>query len=64
MNAANEEAVGLFMSGHIGFCDIARLVEGTMSSHEVLGGSSLEEVLAADSWAREHVLRRAGMIGR
>ncbi len=64
LNSANEEAVGLFMSGHIGFCDIARLVEDAMLSHEVLEGSSLEQVLAADSWAREHVLRHAGMIGR
>jgi len=51
---ANEEAVGLFMSGHIGFCDIARLVEDAMLSHEVLECSSLDQVLAADSWAREH----------
>lgn len=64
LNASNEEAVGLFMSGRIGFCDIARLVEDAMSSHDVLEGSSLDQVLAADSWAREHVLRQAGRIGR
>jgi 1-deoxy-D-xylulose-5-phosphate reductoisomerase len=59
LNSANEEAVGLFMSGQIGFCDIARLVEDAMLSHDVLEGSSLDHVLAADSWAREHVLRQA-----
>jgi 1-deoxy-D-xylulose-5-phosphate reductoisomerase len=64
LNSANEEAVGLFMSGQIGFCDIARLVEDAMLSHDVLEGSSLDHVLAADSWAREHVLRQAGRIGR
>jgi 1-deoxy-D-xylulose-5-phosphate reductoisomerase len=64
LNSANEEAVGLFMSGQIGFCDIARLVEDAMLSNDVLEGSSLDHVLAADSWAREHVLRQAGRIGR
>jgi 1-deoxy-D-xylulose-5-phosphate reductoisomerase len=63
LNSANEEAVGLFISGHIGFCDIARLVEDAMLSHEVLEGSSLDQVLTADAWARGHVLRRAGIIG-
>lgn len=64
LNSANEEAVGLFMSGKIGFCDIARLVEDAMLSHNVLEGSSLDQVLASDSWARGHVLRQAGRIGR
>jgi len=64
LNSANEEAVGLFMSGQIGFCDIARLVEEAMLSHETLDGSSLDQVLAADLWAREYVRKQAGRIGR
>lgn len=64
LNSANEEAVSLFMSGDIGFCDIPRLVEDAMSAHDLLDGSSLDQVLAADSWAREHVLKEAGRIGR
>lgn len=64
MNSANEEAVGLFMSGHIGFCDIPRLVEDAMLKHDVSEGSSLEEVLSADSWAREYVRKQAERIGR
>ncbi len=64
LNSANEEAVGLFMSGQIGFCDIARLVEEAMLSHETLDGSSLDQVLTADLWAREYVRKQAGRIGR
>lgn len=64
MNSANEEAVGLFMSGLIGFCDIPRLVEDAMLNHDVSEGSSLEEVLSADSWAREYVRKQAERIGR
>lgn len=64
MNAANEEAVRLFLGEYIGFGDIARLVEETMQNHEVLEASSLEQVLAADAWAREHIVRHAGIVGR
>ncbi len=52
------------MSGQIGFCDIARLVEEAMLSHETLDGSSLDQVLTADLWAREYVRKQAGRIGR
>ncbi|HCD42090.1 MAG TPA: 1-deoxy-D-xylulose-5-phosphate reductoisomerase, partial [Firmicutes bacterium] len=60
----NEEAVRLFLGEYIGFGDIARLVEETMQNHEVLEASSLEQVLAADAWAREHIVRHAGIVGR
>ena len=64
LNSANEEAVRLFMSRRIGFCDIARLVEDAMKNHDVLEASTLDQVLAADSWAREYVRLRAESIGR
>ena len=52
LNAANEVAVGAFLSGKIGFTDIPRVLEavlGTMSHHEL---SELEEVVAIDSEGR------------
>ena len=64
MNAANEEAVNLFIKGHIGFCDIARLVERVMLEHKVSDGTTLEEVFSADSWARGYVFECADIIGR
>ena len=44
--SANEETVGLFMSGRIGFYGYCQLVEDAMLSHD--GGGSLDQVLAAD----------------
>ena len=62
LNSANEKAVDLFIAGKIGFCDIAGLVEGVMESHNVTEGASLEQILVADSWAREQVSKQAGRI--
>jgi len=52
--AADEVAVGLFLSCRIGFLDIASLVEETLEHHQSISHPSLEEVLAADAWAREY----------
>lgn len=51
--AADEVAVGLFLSHRIGFLDIARLVEHTLGRHCRIDHASLEDILAADAWARE-----------
>jgi 1-deoxy-D-xylulose-5-phosphate reductoisomerase len=51
--AADEVAVELFLSGMIGFLDIPRLIEGTIGRHRPVSNPSLEEILAADLWARE-----------
>ena len=53
LNAANEEAVGQFLGGRIGFLDIARIVEAVL---EALSGrklSNLEDVREADRLARD-----------
>ena len=60
-NAANEVAVQAFRDGVIGFVDILRVVEDTLTTHDV--GSSgqpmeVEDVLAADSWARGEATSR------
>lgn len=52
LNAANEVAVEAFRNGELGFKDIGRVVEGAMVRHRPLRQSNLEEVLAADAWAR------------
>jgi len=54
---ADEVSVELFLSGRIKFTDIAKLVEGALESHKAISHPALEEILAADSWAREKVLR-------
>ena len=57
LNAANEEAVGLFLTDRIGFHDIAGLVAKARSEVKVVQHPSLDEILAADAAAREVVLR-------
>ena len=54
--AADEVAVELFLSRRIGFSDIARLVEQALEKHQASTRPSLEDILAADAWARENVL--------
>jgi 1-deoxy-D-xylulose-5-phosphate reductoisomerase len=52
--AADEVAVEDFMSGRIGFTDIPRVVDSALSAHSGTADPSLEAVLEADRWAREH----------
>jgi len=59
--AADEVAVDFFLSHRIGFLDIASVVEETMDHHQVINLPSIEEILAADVWAREYAKNwRAG----
>jgi 1-deoxy-D-xylulose-5-phosphate reductoisomerase len=53
--AADEVAVDEFMRGNLGFTDIAKVVDTTLSAHSGVADPSLEDVLAADQWARESV---------
>lgn len=53
---ADEAAVGLFLDGKIGFGDIARLVREVLDEHSSATASpTLEEIMAAETWARERV---------
>ncbi len=54
MNAANEEAVSMFLEGRIGFLDIVRIVEQTISIMEKRSPSysTLEELLRVDEESR------------
>ena len=51
--AADEVAVELFLSRRISFTDIAKIVQKTLEQHRSISQPSLEEILAADRWARE-----------
>ena len=59
LNAANEEAVGLFLAEKIGFYDIPRLVALARERVPVTADPSLEDILAADKAARDVVRERA-----
>ncbi len=53
LNAANEVAVAAFLDQKIEFVQIPAIIEDTMSRHTVVAAPVLEEIMAADSWARE-----------
>ena len=53
MNAANEIAVFAFLQKKIGFMDIPRTVSKVVAAHRAVASPSLEEILAADGWARK-----------
>jgi len=57
LNAADEVAVEAFLTGKIRFVDIYPLVERVVRGHRVRK-ARLDEILQADQWAREEVLRR------
>jgi len=56
LSAADEVAVGLFLSGKIGLMDIPRLVEKTLGKHQSVDNPTLQQILDADGWAREQAL--------
>ena len=55
LNGANEEAVGLFLKGKLGFMDIPRLVERALATVPVTQNPTLEDVLEADRAGRSLV---------
>ena len=52
LNAADEEAVRLFLRGEIRFGDIAPLLDAVLESHRPSGNATLESIREADGWAR------------
>ena len=54
--SADETAVELFLSQAIGFSDIPRLVERALTEHQSIGHPTIEDIIAADGWAREKTL--------
>ncbi len=58
LNAANEQAVALFLAEQIQFLDIPRLIETTCdrAHNQNTQTPTLEDILNADNWARETVI--------
>lgn len=58
LNAANEQAVALFLEEKIRFLDIPRCIELVCDRHSSDNCStpSLDDIVAADRWARQEVL--------
>ena len=58
LNAANEIAVEAFVNRRITFLQISETVRSVLERHEVVSHPTLEQILAADAWARQQA--RAG----
>ena len=58
LNGANEQAVALFLAEKITFLDIPKVIEQTCDKHRIDFNltPSLDDILAADIWARQAVL--------
>ncbi len=54
LNAANEVAVQAFLKHRISFVKIPEIIRETMQRHTVVNDPSLDDILEADRWAREH----------
>jgi 1-deoxy-D-xylulose-5-phosphate reductoisomerase len=52
-NAANEEAVGAFITGRLPFVRIVDLVSQVVGEHTVVAQPGLDDVFAAQRWAAE-----------
>jgi 1-deoxy-D-xylulose-5-phosphate reductoisomerase len=57
---ADEIAVQRFLLGKIKFTDIPKLVEQALDEHKAVTRPTLEEILAADEWARDKVIQLVG----
>ncbi|SFG09316.1 1-deoxy-D-xylulose-5-phosphate reductoisomerase [Oribacterium sp. WCC10] len=56
-NAANEEAVAMFLENRIDFLEIADVIEEAMDAHEknLVVSPTLQEILSIEKWARDFV---------
>lgn len=57
LNAANEIAVARFLHGEIRYLDIPEIIREVMSEHSLATDPSLDDISAADGWARERALQ-------
>jgi len=64
MNAANEQAVALFLDEQVHFLDIPRLIDVVCERHkaDLTANPSLSDVLAVDAWARQAVREAAAQL--
>lgn len=66
LNAANEQAVALFLDEKIEFLDIPRCIERVCDRHSTdnCTNPSLDDIVAADRWARQEVLAASEALDR
>ena len=57
VNAANEAAVAQFLAGELKFCEIVPACREILEHHTFDPNPTLEQLMKADAWAREEVLR-------
>ncbi|MGB3297067.1 MAG: 1-deoxy-D-xylulose-5-phosphate reductoisomerase [Phormidesmis sp.] len=64
LNAANEQAVALFLAEKIHYLDIAKMIEKVCDRHQAdLNASpSLDDILAVDQWARTAITELSAAI--
>jgi 1-deoxy-D-xylulose-5-phosphate reductoisomerase len=55
--AADEVAVNLFLNCKIKFLDIPKLIKSAMDNHKVIQSPTFDDLVQADTWAREYVLK-------
>ncbi len=53
LSASDEVAVALFLESRLGFNDIPKLIEAVLSRHSPTSDPTLEQILEADTWARQ-----------
>lgn len=58
LNAANEQVVELFLQERIRYSQIADLIKYVCDRHDCVSHPELEDILAADRWARSTVLEQ------
>ena len=58
LNGADEVAVDLFLSGRIGFSQIPEIIDEALQHHEVVSQPGIDEILMADCWVRDTVLKK------
>ena len=64
LNAANEQAVALFIDEQIQFLDIPKVIEAVCDRHQAhnLATPTLDDILEADRWARQEAIAVSGAI--
>ncbi len=58
LNAANEQVVELFLQERVRYIEIADLIEQVCEQHNRVAEPELEDILAADKWARNMVVEQ------
>jgi len=64
LNASDEVCVEHFLRSQIGFSAIPRVIERVLSRNRNAGSASIQDILAADNWARAETLAQISRLHR